>query len=33
MNNLTYSKVEGEWFDAGTPEGLFKASRHARKEK
>ncbi len=28
--NLEHDIVEGEWFDAGTPEGLFNASKHAR---
>ena len=26
--NLTYSEFTGEWFDVGTPEGLFQASKH-----
>lgn len=30
---LTYATVDGKWFDAGTPEGLFKASKHARNYK
>jgi glucose-1-phosphate thymidylyltransferase len=25
--------VENRWFDAGTPEGLFKASKYAREHK
>lgn len=30
---LTYATVDGKWFDAGTPEGLLKASKHAREYK
>lgn len=30
---LTYEVHEGAWFDAGTPEGLFQASRHVREER
>lgn len=29
---LGHSFIEGEWFDVGTPEGLFKASRFVRDE-
>lgn len=27
---LAYEEIDNEWFDAGTPEGLFQASRAAR---
>lgn len=27
---LVYEEIDNEWFDAGTPDGLFKASREAR---
>ncbi len=30
---LKYATVEGRWFDAGTPEGLFQASKYAREHK
>lgn len=30
---LAYEIHEGAWFDAGTPEGLFRASRHVRMER
>lgn len=30
---LSYNIHNGAWFDAGTPEGLYQASRHVRKER
>ncbi|MDY6777483.1 MAG: sugar phosphate nucleotidyltransferase, partial [Candidatus Nanohaloarchaea archaeon] len=30
---LSYGMIDGFWFDAGTPEGLFKASQHVREYK
>jgi glucose-1-phosphate thymidylyltransferase len=29
-DDLAYSTVDGLWFDAGTPEGLFDAAKHVR---
>lgn len=31
--SLQYSQFDGNWFDVGTPEGLFEASRHVRRRK
>ena len=31
--DLAFAKFEGDWFDAGTPEGIYKASRSVRNEK
>lgn len=31
--SMSYGKIDGFWFDAGTPEGLFKASKHVRNHK
>ena len=33
QGSLKYEVLEGEWFDAGTPEGLFKASKKVREQK
>lgn len=32
-DQLTYGYVSEAWFDAGTPEGLYKAATHARRKK
>lgn len=32
-DSMSYGKIDGFWFDAGTPEGLFKASKHVRNHK
>lgn len=32
-DTLTYDTVDGLWFDAGTPEGLFKAGKYVRAHK
>lgn len=29
-DDLEFAHIEGDWFDVGTPEGLFKASRYIR---
>jgi glucose-1-phosphate thymidylyltransferase len=29
-DSLDYQEYEGEWFDAGTPEGVFRASKYVR---
>ena len=29
---LEYEIVDGDWFDAGTPEGMFKASKYVREQ-
>ncbi|MCX2818625.1 sugar nucleotidyltransferase [Haladaptatus sp. F3-133] len=32
-DDLEFARIEGEWFDVGTPEGLFKASQCVRKKR
>jgi glucose-1-phosphate thymidylyltransferase len=31
--DLAYGRIENEWFDAGTPEGLFQASKYVRSKR
>lgn len=31
--SLSYGFIESEWFDVGTPEGLFRAARHVREHR
>jgi glucose-1-phosphate thymidylyltransferase len=31
-DNISYNIYDGEWFDAGTPEGLFQAAKHIRNQ-
>lgn len=32
-DDLEYSVIDSKWFDVGTPEGLFKASKHVRSKR
>lgn len=32
-DSLVYDQFEGEWFDTGTPEGLFRASKYVRDQR
>lgn len=33
QKSLSYGLIESEWFDVGTPEGLFRAARHVREHR